>query len=142
MNGIDYFKLAISKYAEFEGRSRRSEYWYFFLFYMLILIALAVVEEVLFQTVISYFIGILFFIVPAIAVCVRRLHDIGKSGWFYFISWIPLVGPILLLVWMCTDSQYGPNAWGPNPKGKGNNHDPETDEIEDLSRHLIDDDLV
>ena len=141
MNGSDYFKLAISKYAQFEGRSRRSEYWYFALFYVLILIALVVAEAVLFQTMITYLIGVLFFIVPALAVSVRRLHDVGKSGWYYLITLIPLVGPIVFLVWACTDSQYGANAWGPNPKGEGNGSFSQDEEV-DLSRHLIDDDLV
>ena len=55
-------------------------------------------------------------IVPSLAVCVRRLHDVGKSGWMYFIVLIPLVGAIWLLVLFCTDSQPGINKWGPNPK--------------------------
>ena len=54
--------------------------------------------------------------IPSVAVCVRRLHDIGKSGWYYFIGLIPLVGAIILLVWYCTDSQAGENKWGVNPK--------------------------
>ena len=55
-------------------------------------------------------------IIPSLAVCVRRLHDIGKSGWYYFIGFIPLVGAIILLVWFCQDSQIGENEYGPNPK--------------------------
>lgn len=60
-----------------------------------------------------YFLAVL---LPSIAVCVRRLHDIGKSGWFYFIAFIPLVGAIILLVWFCSDSQVGSNEYGKNPK--------------------------
>jgi len=55
--------------------------------------------------------------VPGLAVSVRRLHDIGKSGWYYFIILIPIAGPIWFLVLMCTDSQPGDNQYGPNPKG-------------------------
>jgi uncharacterized membrane protein YhaH (DUF805 family) len=55
--------------------------------------------------------------IPSLAVCVRRLHDIGRSGWWYLIGLIPVIGWILLIVWFCTDSQPGANKWGPNPKG-------------------------
>ena len=55
-------------------------------------------------------------LVPQIAVSVRRLHDIGKSGWFYLIGLIPVIGWIFVLVWFCTDSQPGDNQYGPNPK--------------------------
>ena len=67
--------------------------------------------------VLLYFVYALAIFIPSIAVCVRRLHDIGKSGWYYFIGLIPLVGGIILLVWFCTDSQLGENQWGANPKG-------------------------
>ncbi|MCU0327281.1 MAG: DUF805 domain-containing protein [Spirosomaceae bacterium] len=66
--------------------------------------------------VVIYALGI---IVPSLAIVVRRLHDVGKSGWFYFISLIPIIGPIWLLVLLCTDSEAGVNKWGPNPKGIG-----------------------
>ncbi|MCR5843304.1 MAG: DUF805 domain-containing protein, partial [Oscillospiraceae bacterium] len=56
-------------------------------------------------------------LIPSIAVTVRRLHDIGKSGWFYFLILIPVVGSIILLVWECKDSEPGTNVYGPNPKG-------------------------
>jgi uncharacterized membrane protein YhaH (DUF805 family) len=66
------------------------------------------------------YIYILAIIIPSLALVVRRLHDVGKSGWFYLISFIPLVGPIWLLVLYCTDSNIGPNKWGDNPKELGN----------------------
>ncbi|MEP1500313.1 DUF805 domain-containing protein, partial [Nonlabens ulvanivorans] len=59
-------------------------------------------------------------IIPSLAVIVRRLHDTGRSGWFYFISMIPLVGTVILLIWLIEDSKHGANQWGPNPKGIGN----------------------
>ena len=58
--------------------------------------------------------------IPGLAVAVRRLHDVGKSGWWYLIVFIPCVGFIWLLVLFVTDSEHGPNKWGDNPKGKGN----------------------
>lgn len=63
-----------------------------------------------------YMIGALVHFIPSLAVLVRRLHDVGKSGWFYFIVLIPLVGAIWLLVLFCTDGDQGENKWGPNPK--------------------------
>lgn len=102
-------KTCFSKYATFEGRARRSEFWYFALFVFIIAILTCWIP-ILGQLI------CLALILPNIAVCVRRLHDIGKSGWFYFISFIPLVGAIILLVWACTDSQPGENQWGANPK--------------------------
>lgn len=55
-------------------------------------------------------------LIPGTAVFVRRLHDTGRSGWFFFVSFIPFIGAILILVWMFTDSKPGANKWGPNPK--------------------------
>lgn len=127
------FKEAISSvfhnYAKFDGRARRSEYWYWTLFVMIINVVLYGLTAVTtansssggsssgfsFVSVISM-IWSLAILVPGLAVCWRRLHDIGKSGAYYFIILIPLVGPILMLVWFATDSQPGPNQYGPNPK--------------------------
>lgn len=140
MSGFDYFKLALSKYAVFTGRSRRSEYWYFVLFQtiiygmaILLAIGLAGMESspvmVLLSTSLIMILSLAFFL-PSLAVSVRRLHDIGKSGWFYLVGFVPLVGVILLIVWFCTDSEYGSNQWGPNPKN------PESED--DISEHLVD----
>ncbi len=59
-------------------------------------------------------------LVPALALLLRRLHDIGKSGWWIFINFVPFVGPILFFIFLIRDSQPGPNKYGPNPKGIGN----------------------
>ena len=119
---MNWFMTALRKYAVFTGRSRRSEYWYFALFYFLILFALSIVDvfagTMSVEAEIGLFSGIfgLAMVIPSIAVGVRRLHDIGKSGWWILIGFIPLVGWIILLVWACRDSQPGANAYGPNPK--------------------------
>jgi uncharacterized membrane protein YhaH (DUF805 family) len=63
-----------------------------------------------------YLIYALVIFIPGLAVTVRRLHDVGKSGWWYLLAFIPLIGAIILLVWFCTDSQAGTNKWGANPK--------------------------
>ena len=109
MNIVEATKLFFTRYTDFNGRSRRSEYWWSSLS---IAIIGAIVTAILGDL---SFIWSLAVLVPGIAVSVRRLHDIGKSGWWYLIGLVPLVGFILLLIWNCTDSTED-NQWGPNPK--------------------------
>lgn len=99
-------KSVFSNYANFSGRARRSEYWYFVLFSLIIGLI----------PIVNLIVGLIS-IIPGIAVCVRRLHDIGKSGWWLLLCLIPIVN-LILLVWYCTDSQPGENQWGANPKGE------------------------
>jgi uncharacterized membrane protein YhaH (DUF805 family) len=119
---MNWFLAALKKYAVFSGRSRRSEYWYFVLFYFLICVALAVVDTVTGTVDPTVGVGLLggifglAMIIPSLSVGVRRLHDIGRSGWWLLISLIPIVGVIILIVWACRDGQPGTNAYGPNPK--------------------------
>jgi len=124
---MSWYVEVFKKYAVFSGRARRREYWYFSLFNFLALVLLELLvvgteptsgvatgpSLLLAYLVVGY---ILASIIPSIAVNVRRLHDIGKSGWFILIGIIPLVGPITLLVFHCMDSEPGTNAYGPNPK--------------------------
>lgn len=119
---MDWFVDALKKYAVFSGRAQRSEYWYFFLFYCLIFIPLGIADfvtgtynkELGFGALTGIFaIGML---LPAVGVGVRRLHDIGRSGWWLLIGLIPLVGAIVLLVFSLRDSQPFTNGFGPNPK--------------------------
>ena len=123
---MKYFLYCLQHYADFNGRTRRSEYWYYTLFNFLIYIACVVLALLLaIATDTPGFIALAYLwglatLLPTIAVCVRRLHDTGKSGWFYLTVLIPLVGGILMLVWKCTDSELGHNGYGPNPKGVGN----------------------
>lgn len=107
--------MVLKKYAEFDGRSQRAEYWYFFLLNILISIALSIVGNMLDLKIIGSIYSLAVFI-PSIAVGVRRLHDIGKSGWMILISLIPLIGWIWLIVLFATDSTPGANEYGPNPK--------------------------
>ena len=104
------------KYATFSGRSRRSEFWIFWLGTFVISIVLQALTRLAAPLMIVYIIFGLAVIIPYISVTVRRLHDIGRSGWWYFIGLIPLAGAIILLVFMCTDSQPGDNQFGANPK--------------------------
>lgn len=127
MTGFDYFKEAfIHNYANFSGRARRSEYWYFILFnsiISLIINGLAYVFENTSSTSISIInltswmhTGIV--ILPYLAVSVRRLHDTGKSGWLYFLILIPVVGAIILFVFFITEGTKGWNEYGEDPKGE------------------------
>lgn len=124
---MEYFKNCVLKhYVDFKGRARRKEYWFFALFEFIALILVCIVGGAL-----DYVLGLpgvlssalvtivtLGLILPAIAVSFRRLHDIGKSGWWFLITLIPCLGGIIFLVFMLLDSQPGSNAYGPNPKGK------------------------
>ena len=119
MSFVEAITSVLSQYANFNGRARRSEYWYYVLAYAIIsavLNALAQYSSIF--TILSGIFG-LALICPTLAVAVRRLHDIGKSGWYYLFALIPLVGAIILLVWFVKDSEPGDNVYGPNPKGIG-----------------------
>jgi uncharacterized membrane protein YhaH (DUF805 family) len=105
-----------NKYAVFSGRARRTEYWMFFLFNLLIAIGIAIIEAVIGTGGILGIVFSLAMLVPGIAVTVRRLHDTERTGWWILISLIPFLGWIVLLVFMVLDSHPGDNAYGPNPK--------------------------
>ena len=111
------FKAAVSScfhnYANFSGRARRSEYWYFSLFNFIVSFVLGLLLGSESLIVSLYSLAVL---IPGLAVGWRRMHDIGKSGAWIFISLIPVVGWILVLVWLCKDSEPGSNAFGPSPK--------------------------
>ncbi|MBQ8834198.1 MAG: DUF805 domain-containing protein [Oscillospiraceae bacterium] len=106
---LDAIKLFFTRYTDFNGRSRRSEYWFASLFNFLVS---AVISTALPDFAWIWSLAVL---IPGIAIGVRRLHDIGKAGTWYLINLIPLVGQIIFLVWACQDST-ADNQWGPNPK--------------------------
>ena len=106
-------------YCNFSGRASRSEYWWFYLFSCIVSWVVSIIvslfsSELSIMYIASMVVG-LAFLLPSLGIAVRRLHDIGKSGWWLFISLIPLIGAILLLVWFCKDSQMEPNEYGPVP---------------------------
>jgi len=116
----DAVKTCFSKYAEFKGRASRPEYWWFFLSYIIVYVALAIVAAAARGLSFLLWIAIVAYIIPLIAAAVRRLHDTGKSGWWYFIGLIPLVGFIILIVMLAAEGQPGPNEYGPpagSPEG-------------------------
>lgn len=140
---MEYYIRVLEKYAEFDGRATRSEFWYFVLFNFIVSVVLGIVNYVLFgQKNVLGLIYSLAVLIPSLAVSVRRLHDTGRSGWFVLVMYIPLLlimvntyvpgmfslfamfpisliflfGAIVLLVYYVGDSQPGANEYGPNPK--------------------------
>jgi uncharacterized membrane protein YhaH (DUF805 family) len=108
----------LSKYATFSGRTSRSGYWWFYLFYILVLVGASIIDAAI-KTPVLTALAVLGLFLPTLAVLVRRLHDTDHSGWWVLISFIPLVGTIVLIVFACTDSG-PPNKYGDGPDGKGN----------------------
>lgn len=116
---VDAVKICLTeKYCDFNGRARRSEYWWFCLCNFVLSYVVNLIGGLFSPTVGLVLTGIvaLGLLLPGLGVCVRRLHDIGKSGWLVLLALIPLVGAIILIVWFCKDSDRGPNAYGPSPK--------------------------
>jgi uncharacterized membrane protein YhaH (DUF805 family) len=117
-----WYLEVLKKYAVFKGRARRKEYWYFTLCNILVSIVLGFIDAKIGIFGMKAGIGILGAIyslavfIPSLAVFVRRLHDIGKSGWWFFLGLIPCVGPLILLYFMVKDSENGENRYGANPK--------------------------
>lgn len=119
---MKWYLKCIQQYTDFGGRARRTEYWMFILFNALFAMAATLIdhfagiamEETGYGPV--YGIYVLFALLPSVAVSVRRLHDVGKSGWMLLLVLIPLIGAIYLFVLSVTDGDSGENKWGPNPK--------------------------
>ena len=121
---MNYYSICLSKFADFSGRARRREYWTFALVncliaMLLLILGLAFGEDSPASNIMVT-IFYLIMLVPNLSVSVRRLHDIGKSGWWLFIGLIPLIGSLLLLVWSFMDSEPDENQYGENPKGEDN----------------------
>ena len=119
---MNHFINALKRFAEFKGRSRRAEYWYFVLFSYIAFFIIGFISGLMGESGI-FLLGIAYiaYIIPALAVAIRRMHDVGKSGWFILI-------PIYNLILALTAGETGPNKYGPDPKAEGG-------EIED---HLVD----
>jgi len=113
---MDWYLEVLRKYAVFDGRARRKEYWMFWLVNFVIEMILGMLDILLFSLGLLGAIYALFIFIPALAVTVRRLHDTDRSGWWILISLVPLVGWIFLLIFMIQDSTPGINRFGLNPK--------------------------
>jgi uncharacterized membrane protein YhaH (DUF805 family) len=121
MDFMTAVRTCFSKYVDFNGRARRSEYWFFVLFGVIVSIVTSILDSILgldfgsgsgvLGTVAS-----LALLLPQLAVGARRLHDTGRSGWWQLLGIIPIIGWIILIIWFATDSKPGDNQYGPNPK--------------------------
>jgi len=111
-----YLKAVRDNYANFNGRATRPEYWYFFLANFIIGFVIGLIAGVVPVVMYVSYLYSLAVLVPSIAVAVRRMHDIGKSGWFILV-------PILNIVLLATEGQHGPNEYGPDPRNNYNEFD-------------------
>lgn len=141
---MKYYIHCLKNYVNFSGRARRSEYWFFMLFNFIVVIALVLTASLLdgfsgtaddadtlsSLPMVLYLIYCAAVFLPGLAVTARRLHDVGKSGTWIFIYFVPIIGGIWLLVLLFSDSQPGMNKWGYNPKEQGG------DEINQIGNYL------
>ena len=112
---MNWYLAVMKKYAEFQGRASRQEYWMFFLINVLIALALGVIDAII---GIGFLGGLytLAVLIPSLAVGARRLHDTGRTGWWLLVGLVPVIGVIILIVLLVLDSEPGDNQYGPNPK--------------------------
>ena len=138
---MDWFLTVVQDhYADFSGRARRKEYWMFQLVSVGIILGLlfltgvlgTVSETLAMVGAAAYVLAALGLMVPSLAVAVRRLHDTGRSGWWYLVVFVPFVGPFVMLYFLVIEGDSGPNAYGPDPK----NPYAVTGELEDFDRVL------
>jgi uncharacterized membrane protein YhaH (DUF805 family) len=121
----DAVRTCLTKYAVFNGRATRSEYWFFVLFAFLVVVAASIFDGILNMVVFEPAMGgnmlaslaMLALLLPQLAAAVRRLHDLGHSGWWYLIGLVPVVGGAALLIWFCLRGTEGENRFGPDPLG-------------------------
>jgi len=127
---MKWYLEVLKKYTDFNGRARRTEYWMFVLFNLIFIVAAGVLDNI-FGTTFKmdagygatampygwlYMLYALFVLIPSLAVAIRRLHDLGKSGWMLLVALIPLIGGIWLLILFVTAGVQGENKYGPDPK--------------------------
>ncbi|MGB8363740.1 MAG: DUF805 domain-containing protein [Rhizomicrobium sp.] len=111
---IDNFRNIVTQhYFDFEGRARRATFWYFVLAYFIIAIVLGIIQSILHLYGVLTGLLAVALLLPNLGLAVRRLHDIGRSGWWILIGLIPIVGWILVIYWYCVEGTSGPNAYGP-----------------------------
>ena len=127
-----YFRVLKENYVNFSGRARRKEFWMFQLFLIIITTICIGLDNIL-GTVVAmdfgsfgliilpfgwlYFLCGIFHFLPSLSLVVRRLHDVGKSGSWYLIGLIPIIGNVFLIVFLCSEGDKNENKWGLNPKG-------------------------
>lgn len=123
---IEYFKYVVTqKYADFEGRARRAEYWNFYLGYVILYVIALAIDSVIGFPILGGLLS-LGLLIPGLAAVVRRLHDTDRSGWWLLAAFVPLVN-LAVLYFLVSEGTAGPNQYGPDPKGHG----------DDVTDHLI-----
>ncbi|MCK5860955.1 MAG: DUF805 domain-containing protein [Candidatus Hydrogenedentes bacterium] len=113
---MNWYLEVLKKYAVFSGRARRKEYWMFALFHLIIVVVLAIVEGLVGSPDVLGILYTLAVVIPSIAVGIRRLHDTGRSGWWHLITFVPLIGAIVLIIFMVQSGTPGANQYGADPK--------------------------
>ncbi|UQX04012.1 DUF805 domain-containing protein [Streptomyces sp. RerS4] len=113
---MHYYVDVIKRYADFSGRARRQEYWMFVLVSLPIMVVLIAIDFMLGSYPVIFWIYNIAVFLPTLGLSVRRLHDTGRSGWWYLVGLIPFVGWIGLIVLMAIEGDAGPNGYGPSPK--------------------------
>ena len=112
-NIVDWTKKVIlGNYLNFEGRARRKEYWWSYLGFAAIILGAAIIDAIVGSSEMFYFLAVLALFLPSLGVTVRRLHDTGRSGWNVLWGIIPLVGAILLIIWLASDTSPQHNQYG------------------------------
>lgn len=123
---MNWYLYCIKNAFNFSGRARRKEYWIFLLYNVVIIFSIILIgtslgsvryRDTTFSIAALY---VLFILIPHLAAVVRRLHDTGRSGTWWFIRFVPIVGSIWLFILLIENSQHGINKWGKNPKELGN----------------------
>jgi len=118
MGFTDAVRKCLNNYATFSGRARRSEFWFFWLFNLIVQVLAGILDNVILGDAGALSaVASLALLLPGIAVSARRLHDGGRSGWWLLIGLVPLVGIILLIIWYAARGEDGPNRFGPDPRG-------------------------
>ncbi|MEZ4615064.1 MAG: DUF805 domain-containing protein [Caldilineaceae bacterium] len=125
---MNWYLMAFQRTMDFSGRSRRKEFWMFFLFNFVISLLLAIVDRMMGTAAAESGVGILsgiyslLVLLPSLSLSIRRLHDTGRSGWWILISLVPIIGPIVYIVFAATEGDAGTNQFGPSPKAGAMNY--------------------
>ncbi len=117
MGFAEAVRTCLNKYVDFNGRARRSEYWWWVLFTVLVSLVAGIVDLALGTRLVQYVASLALFL-PGLAVAIRRLHDTDRSGWFVLLALLPIIGGIILIVFFLQDSKPA-NTYGPSPKALG-----------------------
>ena len=115
---VQAVQAGLRNYVQFQGRARRSEFWWWVLFQIGALIVAEILDSALGHIGLLYALVALGLFLPGLAIQIRRLHDTGRSGWWLLLALVPIVGGLILIWWWCQDGELGLNRFGVDPKGR------------------------